>query len=636
MYSSFCSIIMMTFSKNCFGWLFVAVIMAGCTVGLFPPQYQHVSTAHDESRPLKDGLLVSQGEDVLIEEATWAVVVTLDTPKLPEGLENRLSIVDTTLRKLRSNFSQSEYHSWQMRLTQVKLRLTPDYLYDNRHHFRTRKKRGLFNFVGQLSRHLFGTATMSEIQKIQEILWKIGKDNQAITHVVNEFATVINQSQIYVHENRDMINRVTAETRNLLNYVEKFDELSHIVNTNVQRHYAERLIEDMELLATAYTNVVEHYHRQRTAMEMGVLTEDLLSPIVLKDIIMQARARQQDMISTWEWYYQYVTVQPLFGRQDVVVFQIELPLVRPVKYDHYLLETFPVPQKGNITAILRVERHVAFDKVTSGLFVPLNCRGRDPMVCQPSPLRTGQAMSCERGIITNEGDERQNCVIQVERTTQVDQLWFIEENRIVLSTWGDNLKKHCRDYPEQTTWVEQGVYIFNISENCIYLGSTWQVEHSPKFSRTVYVERHSLPAIPSVDFPVLFNNTGVHDHVISDLGELGAIKYFTIAKLQELTTPTIPLYKEGWFWAVFCSVLVVCFLIVSIIFVRKNYVRLLHKKKEIITSSVDTSELELSTSNYAHSMRSKCSGVTPAAQTKQKHKFEFNDSLTSKKFGIVS
>lgn len=629
---------MMLFSNNYLNWIILANIILNCMAGLFPPQYRPVSTTIDESRQLKDGLLVSRGEDVLIEDASWMVVVTLDTPKLPEGLENHLQRVDTALRKLRSNLSLSEYRSWQTRLTQVKLRLTPDYLYNNRHHLKTRKKRGLFNFIGLLSHHLFGTATDSEIQEVREIMSKMDKNNQAVNHVINELATVINQSQLYIQENRNMINQLTTETRTLIKYVQNFSELGHVVNTNLQRHYAERLVEDVELLATAYTSIVEHYHRQRTAMEMGVLTEDLLSPSVLKDIVVQARARQQDMISTWEWYYQNVRVQPLWGSDDVVVFQIEMPLVRPVKYVHYLLDSFPVPQEGSTTTTLKVEQHVAFDEVTRGLFVPRNCRGHDPMVCQPAPVRVGPAMSCERGIITNQGTERQKCIIRVEKTTQVDQLWFVEENRIVLSTWGDNLKKHCQEYPEQKRALEKGVYLFNISENCIYLGSTWQVEHSPRFSHNVYIERHPLPAISPVELPVLFNGTGLSKDLMSDLHELGAIKHFTIAKLQELSIPTIPVYKKGWFWAIFCAVLVSGLLIVSIIYVCKYYVYPEEKEIEITESPKDSEPLEeLIESNQNQSSLNKHSLTTTSVSEKEQGlKFQFKDSLTGKRFGVIS
>ena len=611
---------------------FLISVMAilDCGAMLFPPQYQPDLVIQDESRRLRDGLLVSRGEDVLIEEATWMVIVALHKPTVPSELEDRLVVVEGALRKICANLSKVEYGSWRTRLSQVKLKLTPDYLLGDRHHFKLRNKRGLFDFVGLLSHHLFGTATVSEVRKLREILWKTMKDNQAINHVLSEFTTVINQTQVHVQENRDMINKLSAKVGHIIRYIGKIDELTQVVNANLQRHYAERLVEDIELLASAYTDVVERYHRQRAAMEMGVLTEDMLPPTVLQEVVTQARSRQRDMISSWEWYYQYVRVKPLWGQANMIVYQIELPLVKPVKYIHYVLEAFPVPQEGNTSATVKVERNVALDQAAGGLFIPRNCMGHKPVVCQPSPVRVGEAMSCERGIITGKRKERENCVIKIGHSTLVDQLWFVGKNRAVLSTWGGALRKHCEGYPEQTTRVERGVYVFNISENCMYLSSTWQVEYSPGYSQSIYVEQQPLPNLPPVEFPSLLNHTSVKKRVMADLKELGSTKYLTISKLSELASPTKPFYGRGVFWAICCSTMLglgVC--ITLVIFGCKRYVHQrmgkLRKVPNEERGKVPDEEIELSVMSPTVNDNSQNCESAPKF-------FAFNDSLFAKKF----
>ena len=60
------------------------------------------------ARKLADGLLISKGEEILIQEATWTVVVTLDVPSLPEVLGQRLTAVDAALNKIGHYFTPLE------------------------------------------------------------------------------------------------------------------------------------------------------------------------------------------------------------------------------------------------------------------------------------------------------------------------------------------------------------------------------------------------------------------------------------------------------------------------------------------------------------------------------------------------
>lgn len=598
---------------------------------LFPPQYQPGVVIQDESCRLPDGLLVHRGEDVLIEKATWSVLIALDKPELPDRLGDKLLAVESALRLICANLSSSEYGSWRTRLTQVKMKLTPEYLFDNRYRLKSRNRRGLFNFIGLISHHLFGTATDTEIQRLRLTLEKTMKDNLAISHAVNDFVTVVNQTQVHVQENRNMINRLSAKTSHILRNIEKMDELTQVVNANLQRHYAERLVEDVELLASAYINVVEHYHRQRAAMEMGVLTEDLLSPKVLKQVVTQARARHQDMISTWEWYYQYIRVRPLWGQVNTIMYQIELPIVKPVKYMHYILEAFPVPQGENTSTTVKVQRDVALDAATGGLFIPENCRGHQPMVCQPSPVRVGEAMSCERGIITGNREAKEHCVIELRHLRPVDQLRFVGKNRAALSTWGGTLRKICAGYPEQTTRVERGVYVFNISENCVYRSVTWQVEYSPGYSQSIYGERQPLPNLPPVELPALLNHSSVKEQIMSDLEELGSIKYLTVAKLSEIAIPAKPFYERRVFWAICCSIVLslsVCVLLVTI--GCKRYVHLRARKLGRMPnedeSKVPEEQIELTEVSTAVNDGSSITLSRPVPTL-----VTFNDSLFGKK-----
>ena len=80
----------------------------------------------------------------------------------------------------------------------------------------------------------------------------------------------------------------------------------------------------------------------------------------------------------------------MWGEENIVVFQIELPLVKPIRYLQYLLETFPVPQEDGTVSTLKVNSGIAMENAMGALLIPHQCRGHGP-----TPLRSGEAMACE-------------------------------------------------------------------------------------------------------------------------------------------------------------------------------------------------------------------------------------------------
>lgn len=547
--------------------------------GLWQPFDVPPEPSQTRLRKLDDGLLVSKGADLLIQEATWKVVVTLDVPRLPDALGHHLKALEDALNKLLgigsrfTPFTALEQLSWKTRLDRVKLRLGDDYLHGSRHHLRMRNKRGLLNFIGILSHHLFGTATSAEVRKTRELLIKVNNNNNAVNHLVHELASVVNQSHVYINENRDKINALTKYTKSLVQNLERFaGGLQSALNKNTQKHQAERLVEDAEIIADAFVFDVERYHRQRTALESGILTEDLLSGPILTDIMMKAKAHQKTVIPNIEWYYQFVPVKPMWGDDNTVIFQLELPLVKPIRYVHYWLETFPVPQGEGTVSTLEVNADIAAENSTGTLVVPRKCRGYEPIVCGPSPMRSGVAMACERGVLTNNQTDRQKCVVKVERTTQVDQIWFVDENQVVLSTWGDTVYQKCEDkHPEMKRWMDKGVYVFNLTDLCVYRGSTWEVSYSPVHTQTMYIERQPLPDIPPLIIPEFLNSTGWKIRGLDDLHELGDMKQFTLKTLNDFHEFTIPPYKKGWLWGTFVVIIIVIAMSLFLVYYLRKY-----------------------------------------------------------------
>ena len=312
---------------------------------------------------------------------------------------------------------------------------------------------------------------------------------------------------------------------------------------------------------------MEQYHRQRSALESGTLTEDLLAVNVLKDIMAHARTSQRLIIQNLEWYYQYVTVRPMWGNDKMIVFQMELPLVGSTQYVHYTLTPYPVPQSDDTVATFKVAPNIAMNNATGEIMIPRLCRGVQPLVCGQSPSRSGAALQCERGILTNNEIERQTCVLSIEKSSRLDDIWLASENQIVLSTWGDIITKECQGSPALQGELVQGVYTLHLGETCSYKGATWRIRHTPTYTQHVRLKREPLPDLPPVNIPAFVNTTGWN---IKGVQQLGQVREFTLQTLDTFEKVKVPLIKEGWFLALIIATVVVAIVIAVLIYFRHH------------------------------------------------------------------
>ena len=73
----------------------------------------------------------------------------------------------------------------------------------------TRKRRGLFDFVGNASHFLFGTATSDEVARVQATLRQLGRNQGRIQHDVLNFASVIDHTFNEINKTRQMMREIT-------------------------------------------------------------------------------------------------------------------------------------------------------------------------------------------------------------------------------------------------------------------------------------------------------------------------------------------------------------------------------------------------------------------------------------------
>ena len=147
---------------------------------------------------------------------------------------------------------------------------------------------------------------------------------------------------------------------------------------------------------------------------MGHLSRDLLSESQLTEILAQASGRFQ-VISELEWYYQSLSVTPLWHSSNKLLYKIEIPLIAPRPYLLYQVLSHPVPiTNSSFTIHVQLEASYAIDTVSGNLFVPQKCIGHQPTVCQTGPEYGPTLLRCARGLITNQSGLIKTCKVRVK------------------------------------------------------------------------------------------------------------------------------------------------------------------------------------------------------------------------------
>ena len=202
------------------------------------------------------------------------------------GLLNKLNAFEQVLYE-HNRISNLTKSIWAQRINDIKSTMIATPI-----HRRTR--RGLVNSVGLLSNRLFGTATEAQVLETRSQIENIAKQNKrVVNNVVKELITIVN----HTHEHSKIVNQhirsletyvsaVAFEIKKSENITGKLGNRIDILRSVIQTDRALTLIETTHNL---WLRQLDRYNRQRAALELGYLTEDILSVKDLTKIIQDAQ-----------------------------------------------------------------------------------------------------------------------------------------------------------------------------------------------------------------------------------------------------------------------------------------------------------------------------------------------------------
>ena len=136
-------------------------------------------------------------------------------------------------------------------------------------------------------------------------------------------------------KNKQDINGIQREMQYLLHsvnaYAGRLANLTERVQILELSRQIDGLISELEIVVNDYRTQKAIFHRQKLQLERGWLTEDILPPPYLHDVLDQIIDKGHEVLRD-EWYYQHFTVRPMWETVSELTYQVMFPALSRESY----------------------------------------------------------------------------------------------------------------------------------------------------------------------------------------------------------------------------------------------------------------------------------------------------------------
>jgi hypothetical protein len=453
---------------------------------------------------LPDGVLLTGKHSLRAQTAKWTLLVTLEEPQVDPRLVKEINKIWDLLERENSSFRKVDVFGWTFRLNQVKERL--GFQVKERRGFQVkeplesqvegrfqvkgrlgltnknglkRDKRAVIGGIGTFLHWLAGVETEESMQQVKDMVKNIRGVQAHVVHKLNDMISVVNNSYSVMQQNRDSLNAV-------LNYVNKipqqfdmvFRSISEVEKrlTRVERTVqVERSVYLMEKALYHFVRAMDKFKRQRSSLQQGILTQDILPLAVLREALDHGETDKDKRILPIRWYYQYVPIYPLSLDGGTLIYKATLPFIDTSEYLLFKLSTFPVPynNSGDSVELEIDETNIGVDSLQGQVFVPHECQGRRPVVCHASVKFRQERMQCARGMVTGDLKQKEKCGVKLTRGSGETQVHQVAPGDFVVITWGERIALRCLGQDATHRELPGGTYLVSVGDECSVDAKDW-------------------------------------------------------------------------------------------------------------------------------------------------------------------
>lgn len=520
------------------------------------PQTQSLAPHSTWITEVIDGVETSLNANTFVIEGDWTLLITLAEPVLPSSFITFTQALNTYLirdpdRQMKSQGGQLLSTNYQSRLANTVLRTNTLNRWWNPGKYHPRTRRGLLNLVGHGFQFLFGTATEADVRDVQDQIEAVQHNQQLLTVNVQRFTTVLNYAQREINTTRAQVNHLTESFNRLL----AFTLATQATNSELLRYLSfksemDLLFYHLDQFVDAYLRIFQQWLTRKANVEAGRLTENILPPMLLHQILQPASSRQAIQIKPYQWYYEHLSVIPMWTESSLV-YKVRLPVVHVDNWHAVKFTTWPVPL-GDTQAELKLPSHLLRNTRTGELDLSPKCIGARPLVCRRGLLTNAINYPCVSSLLANTPRYANECIITVSNRIPIDVVHPRHNNEYLLVTRGGTLRLRCANVAEQLYTAVSGVYLLHIPYPCTVKTEKWSL--TATYERTLNLTLN--PKMPEINVKLNFNNIIKNNTaMITALAPLDPLKPFDISEISfEMMYRPLPYGKthnNTWFWYLF-------------------------------------------------------------------------------------
>ena len=352
-----------------------------------------------------------------------------------------------------------------------------------------RTKRAPLRFIGRLSHTLFGTVTEEELSQYRRIMIENQNSVKRTIHRVNLLLSATKTNRNHINSNSNQhINQIH---RYLTSIQHSVSRNFHLTSDSIQMlELKVKLEHSLVSLEQSVHRLLVYFNlrrRQISSLYHRSLSEDLLPPSELQQILAQARTKRFFTMPV-HWYYENCHVLPVWASLEEITFKVKIPLHDGQNYLLYSLKSFPFPVKPGYKSRLLVEESIAYSSSSGLLFETILCSGDRLQVCRGGPLYESARFHCERALISRNTNEVKDCHVKIfpSNHTKISEP---SPGLYVISTPETSTRLHCDSRSEKDINLSAGVYIISINSSCTLRCLDWTLTGLNKFTTPFHIKQ---------------------------------------------------------------------------------------------------------------------------------------------------
>ena len=366
-----------------------------------------------------------------IYHTTWRLISSVDTQNIDTRYEQINLLRKAVSERCKSCLEEFELETLKSRVERLNSRrlLLNQLLGKNRH------KRGAFNFVGSISKTLFGTLSDGDLDYINHELDQLYAENKILK------TSIQNQTKVI----RTILNSAANDVDSLFlknrNIIDNYNKLANKSNENTANIAMANKITILTIVISELSEDISLLINAINDGKHGIIHPQILPPSKLIEGFKQFEEENNEKhsIQLIEENYQYlidIAEITVLLMNSKLVYSIKIPIMEKEIYKIHHLIPIPIRRGNNFIAVIPNENYVLINDQRT-LYIPTsesdlnNCKFLSTIkICKrknPSYL-LAEAKSCETQLIKNSVRTLDNKICQLNVIIIDQTVFYILQN----------------------------------------------------------------------------------------------------------------------------------------------------------------------------------------------------------------